>query len=55
LLNEELAYEFARAGSLVALPGPSIPNPYPYTVMTKTIVKPEVQTVVDWLMKDSRR
>jgi LysR family transcriptional regulator, glycine cleavage system transcriptional activator len=54
LLNEALAEGFARSGSLVALPGPSIPNPHPYVVMMKDIVKPEVRTVADWLLKDMR-
>jgi LysR family transcriptional regulator, glycine cleavage system transcriptional activator len=53
LLNDELALDAARAGSLVALPGPAIENSSPYTLMMKTVVKDEVRTVADWLMRDT--
>lgn len=53
LLNDELALDAARAGSLVALPGPAIENPMPFTLMMKTIVKDEVRAVADWLLRDT--
>jgi LysR family transcriptional regulator, glycine cleavage system transcriptional activator len=54
MLDEELAHEFARTGNLVALPGPSIPNPHPYSLMMKQIVTEEVRSVAEWLLKDAR-
>jgi LysR family transcriptional regulator, glycine cleavage system transcriptional activator len=54
LLQDELTLDAARAGSLVALPGPTIPNPNPYAITMKTIVKDEVQAVANWLMRDAR-
>jgi LysR family transcriptional regulator, glycine cleavage system transcriptional activator len=53
LLHDELTLDAARAGSLVALPGPTIPNPNPYAITMKPIVKDEVQSVADWLMRDA--
>lgn len=54
LLLDALALDSARAGSLIALPGPTIDNPSPYTVMTKRHAKEEVMTVVQWLMRFAR-
>ncbi len=54
LLNDELALDAARAGSLVALPGPALENPLPYALMMKSVAKDEVQAVADWLMRDTR-
>ena len=51
LLLDALALDSARAGSLIAVPGPTIDNPSPYTVMTKRHAKEEVLTVVQWLMR----
>jgi LysR family transcriptional regulator, glycine cleavage system transcriptional activator len=51
LLLDALALDSARAGSLIALPGPTIDNPSPYTLMTKRHAKEEVRTVVQWLMR----
>jgi LysR family transcriptional regulator, glycine cleavage system transcriptional activator len=52
LLNDEFTLDAARAGSLVALPGPALENPMPYALMMKTVVKDEVHTVAEWLRKD---
>jgi LysR family transcriptional regulator, glycine cleavage system transcriptional activator len=54
LLHEELTLDAARAGSLVALPGPTIENPNPYAITMKTNVKSEVQIVADWFTKEAR-
>ncbi|MGL4230832.1 MAG: LysR family transcriptional regulator [Casimicrobium sp.] len=54
LLNDELALDAARAGSLVALPGPAIENPSPFTLMMKMVVKDEVRAVADWLVRDTK-
>jgi LysR family transcriptional regulator, glycine cleavage system transcriptional activator len=55
LLHDELTLDAARSGSLVALPGPTLANPNPYTLVMKTIAKDEVHSVADWLLKDARR
>jgi LysR family transcriptional regulator, glycine cleavage system transcriptional activator len=54
LLHDELTLDAARAGSLVALPGPTLANPNPYTLVMKTIAKDEVHSVADWLLEDAR-
>ncbi len=54
LLLDELTLDSARAGSLIALPGPALPNPCPYTLMRKRVAKPEVLLVCDWLMQHAR-
>jgi LysR family transcriptional regulator, glycine cleavage system transcriptional activator len=53
LLNDALALDAARAGSLVALPGPAIPNPLPYTLVMKRHAKDEVREVANWLLRDA--
>jgi LysR family transcriptional regulator, glycine cleavage system transcriptional activator len=53
LLNDELTMDAARAGSIVALPGPSIENPMPYTLVMKNEAKDEVHVVADWLLKEA--
>jgi LysR family transcriptional regulator, glycine cleavage system transcriptional activator len=53
LLNNELCRDAERAGSLVALPGPTIANPMPYALMLKSAPKDEVRAVADWLAKDA--
>jgi DNA-binding transcriptional LysR family regulator len=50
LLLDELVLDSARAGSLVAIGGPSILNPHPYTVMKKKVAKDEVNIVSEWLL-----
>lgn len=54
LLLDELTLDSARAGSLIALQGPAIPNPNPYTLMKKRVPKDEVQHVCDWLLRFAR-
>jgi LysR family transcriptional regulator, glycine cleavage system transcriptional activator len=54
LLNEELTRDLEHCGALVSMPGPTIPNPHPYTLMMKKIHKPEVRTVAEWLLKGGR-
>lgn len=54
LLLDELTLDSARAGSLVACPGPTLVNPSPYTIMTKRHAKEEVNIVVQWLMRFAR-
>ena len=54
LLLDELVLDSARAGSLVALPGPTIANPSPYTLMKKSVAKDEVVFVSEWLMRHAR-
>jgi LysR family transcriptional regulator, glycine cleavage system transcriptional activator len=54
LLLDELCMDSARAGSLLALPGPALPNPCPYTLMQKRVAKDEVRFVSDWLMQHAR-
>ncbi len=54
LLLDALALDSARAGSLIALPGPTIDNPSPYTIMTKRHAKKEVMTVLQWLIRFAR-
>ncbi len=54
LLLDELVMDSARAGSLVALPGPSIANPSPYTLMRKRVAKDEVMAVSEWLLRQAR-
>jgi LysR family transcriptional regulator, glycine cleavage system transcriptional activator len=54
LLLDELTMDSARAGSLIALPGPSLANPHPYTLMKKRVAKPEVVYVSEWLMQHAR-
>jgi LysR family transcriptional regulator, glycine cleavage system transcriptional activator len=54
LLHDELTLDKARAGGVVALPGPSIANPYPYMLVMKNIVKDEVRVVADWLLDRSK-
>ncbi len=51
LLLDALALDSARAGSLVAIPGPTLANPSPYTLMTKRHTQEEVKTVVHWLLR----
>jgi LysR family transcriptional regulator, glycine cleavage system transcriptional activator len=53
LLNDALALDAARAGSLVALPGPAIANPLPYTLVMKRHAKDEVREVANWLLRDA--
>lgn len=54
LLLDELTLDSARAGSLVALPGPRITNPSPYTLMKKRVAKDEVVFVSEWLLRRAR-
>jgi LysR family transcriptional regulator, glycine cleavage system transcriptional activator len=55
LLLDELVMDSARAGSLVALAGPAIANPSPYTLMRKRVAKDEVMLVSEWLLRQARR
>jgi LysR family transcriptional regulator, glycine cleavage system transcriptional activator len=54
LLLDELVLSSVRAGSLVALPGPAIRNPSPYTLMRKRVAKDELVFVSEWLLKHAR-
>ncbi len=54
LLLDGLVTDSARAGSLVALPGPSIANPSPYSLMRKRVAKEEVVVVSEWLLRQAR-
>jgi LysR family transcriptional regulator, glycine cleavage system transcriptional activator len=54
LLLDELVLDSARAESLVALPGPTIANPSPYTLMKKSVAKDEVVFVSEWLIRHAR-
>lgn len=53
LLNDALATSAVQSGLLSPLPGPAIPNPIPYTVVTKSVLKEEVSTVLKWLRAES--
>lgn len=53
LLNDALAMSAVQNGLLSPLPGPAIPNPIPYTVVTKSVLKEEVSTVLKWLRSES--
>ncbi len=53
LLNDALALSAVQNGLLSPLPGPAIPNPMPFTIMTKTALKEEVNTVLQWLRAES--
>jgi LysR family transcriptional regulator, glycine cleavage system transcriptional activator len=54
LLLDTLTLDSARAGSLVAVAGPSIANPHPYTLMRKDVVKEEVLVASAWLLEAAR-
>jgi LysR family transcriptional regulator, glycine cleavage system transcriptional activator len=54
LLLDELVLDSARAGSLIALPGPAIANPSPYTLMRKRVAKDEVMVASEWLLRHAR-
>lgn len=53
LLLDELCMDMVRAGSLVVLPGLTLPSPHSYYVFRKKNVSDEVHTVLEWLMKDA--
>lgn len=53
LLNDALAMSAVQNGLLSPLPGPAIPNPMPYTMITKSVLKEEVSTVLKWLRSES--
>jgi hypothetical protein len=38
----------------VALPGPAIANPSPYTLMRKRVAKDEVMVASEWLLRHAR-
>lgn len=48
LLLGELVLDSARAGSLAALPGPTLANPSPYTLLRKSVTKDEVVFASEW-------
>jgi LysR family transcriptional regulator, glycine cleavage system transcriptional activator len=54
LLLDALASESVRAGSLTALPGPSLANTSPYTLMKKRVAKDEVMVASEWLLRHAR-
>ncbi len=54
LLLDELTLDSARAGSLIAIAGPTMPTLHPYTLMRKKSIKDEVKIVSDYLLNDAR-
>jgi LysR family transcriptional regulator, glycine cleavage system transcriptional activator len=54
LLLDALALDSVRAGTLIALPGPALANPSPYTLMKKRVAKDEVTVASDWMLRHAR-